>query len=35
MQEWRFSILHFTNNEVVDDLDNVINKIDNYLSAYK
>jgi very-short-patch-repair endonuclease len=31
MKEWGFSILRFTNDEVFDDLDNVIGKIDNYL----
>jgi very-short-patch-repair endonuclease len=31
MKEWGFSILRFTNDEVFDDLNNVIGKIDNYL----
>jgi len=32
MEEWGFSVLRFTNDEVMDDLDNVIMKIDTYLS---
>ncbi len=34
MKEWGLSILRFTNDEVFDDLDNVIGKIDNYISVY-
>ena len=32
MKEWGFSVLRFTNDDVIDDLDNVINNIDVYLS---
>jgi very-short-patch-repair endonuclease len=35
MKEWGFSILRFTNDEVFDDLDNVVNQIDNYLLVHK
>lgn len=31
MKEWGFSILRFTNDEVINDLDNVIEKLDNYV----
>ena len=33
MQEWGFNILRFTNDEVINQLDNVIGKIDRYLAA--
>jgi very-short-patch-repair endonuclease len=32
MQSWGFNILRFTNDEAVNDLDNVVKKIDDYLS---
>ena len=35
IKEWGFSTLRFTNDEVFDDLDGVINKIDNYLWSCK
>jgi very-short-patch-repair endonuclease len=34
MKEWGFDILRFTNDEVFDDLDTVIQKLDEYLLAY-
>jgi len=34
MQCWGFNILRFTNDEVVRDLDNVVKKIDDYLSIF-
>jgi len=33
MQYWGFNILRFTNDDVINDLSNVVGKIDNYLSA--
>jgi len=33
LQYWDFNILRFTNNEVVNGLTDVIEKMDNYLSA--
>lgn len=32
MQSWGFNLLRFTNDEVLHDLDDVIEKIDDYLS---
>jgi len=35
MQEWGFSVIRFTNDEVTDDLNAVVNKIDEYISSHK
>jgi very-short-patch-repair endonuclease len=32
MREWGFSILRFTNDEVIDDLNDVVNRIEEYIS---
>jgi len=32
MQSWGFNILRFTNDEVMNSVDNVVNKIEDYLS---
>ena len=32
MQSWGFNILHFTNDEVMNSVDDVVNKIEDYLS---
>ena len=31
MKEWGFAVLRFTNDEVFDDLDNVVMKIEGYI----
>ena len=33
MHEWGFSVLRFTNDEVINDLDIVVNKIGEYISG--
>jgi len=35
MREWGFSILRFTNDEVINNLDNVVNQIDIHITSDK